>query len=72
MNRDGVSDLLIGGFLVPGLYVVLGDGGEPYDNSTAIILAIVCGVLGCLFCVVREAQIWVSFDFFRCFMPDVV
>ncbi|CAM9964198.1 unnamed protein product [Ectocarpus sp. 6 AP-2014] len=60
MNRDGVSDLLIGGFLVPGLYVVFGDGGEPYDNTTAVILAIVCGVLGCLFCVVREAQTWLA------------
>lgn len=61
MNSDGVSDLLIGAFLVPGLYIVPGDGGSPRDNSIAIIMATVSGVLGCLFCLVREARIWVSF-----------
>lgn len=61
MNGDGVSDLVIGAFLEPGLYMIPGDDGSPGDNSTAIILAVVSGCMGCLFCVVREARIWVSF-----------
>lgn len=61
MNSDGVSDLLVGAFLEPGLYMITGDDGSPGDNSTAIILAVVSGCLGCLFCLLREARIWVSF-----------
>lgn len=60
MNSDGVSDLLIGAFLVPGLYMIAGDDGGPNNNSTAIILAIVSGCMGCLCCLLREARIWVS------------
>lgn len=59
MNGDGVSDLLIGAFLVSGLYIIPGDDGGPREMSTAVIMAIVSGVLGCLFCVAREARIWV-------------
>lgn len=60
LNRDGVSDLLIGGFLVPGLYIIAGDDGGPRSMFSAVVLAIVSGVLGCLFCVARELRVWVS------------
>lgn len=60
LNCDGVSDLLIGAFLVPGLYMIPGDDGSSGDNNSAVILAIVSGVLGCLFCVARELRVWVS------------
>lgn len=60
LNGDGISDLMIGGFLVPGVYIIIGDDGSPDDKSTAIILAVVSGVLGCLFCAGREARVWVS------------
>lgn len=69
MNCDGVSDLLIGAFLVPGLYIIAGDDGSSGDNSSPVILAIVSGVLGCLFCVGRELRILVSMRFF--FIQDV-
>lgn len=60
INGDGVSDLLIGAFLDPGLYMVLGDDGNSDDGLSAYILALVSGVLGCLFCVARELRVWVS------------
>ncbi|CAM9630564.1 unnamed protein product [Pylaiella littoralis] len=60
MNNDGVSDLLIGAFLVPGLYTINGDDGGPNDDSTAFVLAIVSGCLGCFFCVVREGRVWLA------------
>lgn len=59
VNCDGVSDLLIGAFLVPGLYIIAGDDGNSGGNS-AVFLAIASGVLGCLFCVARELRVWVS------------
>lgn len=60
INSDGVSDLLIGAFLVPGLYVIAGVDDGSGDSNSAVILAIVSGVLGCLFCVARELRVWVS------------
>ncbi|CAM9215321.1 unnamed protein product, partial [Hapterophycus canaliculatus] len=60
LNGDGTSDLMIGAFLVPGVYIVIGDDGSPDDNSAAIVLAIVSGVLGFLFCVGREARVWLA------------
>eukprot|EP00903_Cladosiphon_okamuranus_P018604 g17125.t1 len=60
VNCDGVSDLLIGAFLVPGLYMIAGDDGSSGDNNSAVILAIVSGVLGCLFCVTRELRVWLA------------
>ncbi|CAM9448813.1 unnamed protein product [Scytosiphon promiscuus] len=60
LNGDGISDLMIGAFLVPGVYIIIGDDGSPGDNSAAIVLAIVSGVLGCLFCAGREARLWLA------------
>lgn len=62
LNQDGFSDLLVGAFVVPGVFVMFGHDDDPRDNSTAVTLAIVSGVLGCLFCTVYEARVWVRSD----------
>lgn len=59
MNQDGVSDLLVGAFVVSGLYIAFGDDGGAADTSAAVTAAIVSGILGCVFYTVYEARSWV-------------
>lgn len=59
-DQDGTPDLLLGAFVIPGVYVLLGDGGGAVDNSTAVKGAIATAVVGCLFLIAFEARSWVS------------
>ena len=54
---------MVGAFVVPGVFVLFGHDDSARDNSMAVTLAIVSGVLGCLFCAVYEARVWVRRGF---------
>ncbi|CAN0554270.1 unnamed protein product, partial [Laminaria digitata] len=43
LNQDGFSDLMVGAFVVPGVFVLFGHDDGPKDNSTAVKLAIASG-----------------------------
>lgn len=59
LNQDGVSDLMVGAFVVPGVFVMFGHTDSETTDSTAVTAAIISGVLGCLFCALYEARVWV-------------